>query len=98
MMFIKSWILLLYLSVSTIFAQQADRIDLGKLQTGATVSFLRDLEGRWGMEIAGNIVPHLTQKKPARLEIFRMENKILELNSDTILSGNQIRVSMPMLK
>jgi hypothetical protein len=78
-MFRKCVVLGLCLTVSATFAQQADRVDLGRLQTGATVSFVRAGEGEWGLEIAGGAAPRLLQPKPARLEVFRAAEDIRQL-------------------
>ncbi len=67
------------LAGATLFAQQAARIDLGRLQTGATVSFIRASSGEWGIEVAGGAAPRVSQPKPARLEVFRSENDIHQL-------------------
>ncbi len=76
-------ILLLFISVSVSvsFAQQSNQVELGKLKNGATVSFIRTAEGKWGIEIFGGAAPHLTQKSPARIEVFEKENELYELNS-----------------
>jgi len=78
-MFGKSVILGMCLTVSAVFAQQGDRVDLGRLQTGATVSFIRIEGGEWSIEISGGTAPRLTQLKPARLDVFRTEEDIREL-------------------
>ena len=44
-MFGKIVILGLCLTVSAAFGQQGERIDIGNLQTGATVSFVRNAVG-----------------------------------------------------
>ena len=75
----KYTLLGLCLAISPAFAQTSDRIDLGRLQTGATVSFIRDTGGQWGVEIAGGPAPRIVQPKPARLEVFRAENDIRRL-------------------
>lgn len=75
----KYVILGLCLTVSTEFAQQEDRLDLGRLQTGATVSFVRNGGGEWGIEISGGTIPRLMQSKPAKLEIFETEQDIRDL-------------------
>jgi len=75
----KTVIPMLCLAVSTSFAQQGDRVDLGSMQTGAQVSFIRHEGGGWGMEISGGGVPRLTQTEPARIEVFRTEGGIREL-------------------
>lgn len=67
------------LAGSTLFAQQSARIELGRLQTGATVAFTRASSGEWGIEIAGGAAPRIAQPKPARLEVFRAENDIRQL-------------------
>jgi len=43
----------LLIASSTLFAQSAARLELGRLQTGATVSFARSTDGNWGIEISG---------------------------------------------
>jgi hypothetical protein len=69
--------LLLGLAAASACAQSSDRVDLGRLQTGATVSFVRDAGGEWGVEIADGAAPRIRQTKPARLEVFRTEGDIL---------------------
>ncbi len=75
----KGVMLWLCLTVSAMSAQQGDRVDLGRLQTGATVSFVRAAGGEWGIEISGGTAPRLTQLKPAQIEVFRTEEDIREL-------------------
>jgi hypothetical protein len=77
-MFGKAVLAGLSLAGSVLLAQQGSRIELGRLQTGATVSFAR-AEGEWGMEIAGAAAPRVLQPKPAKLEVFRTEEDILQL-------------------
>jgi hypothetical protein len=69
----------LCLAGSALFAQQGVRVDLGRLETGATVSFARSAAGDWGIEIAGAEAPRLVQPKPAKLEVFRTEEDIRQL-------------------
>jgi len=80
-MFGKCVILGLCLTGSAALAQQGDRVDLGRLQTGATVSFVRAAGGEWGIEIAGAAAPRILQPKPARLEVFRTEEDIRQLTA-----------------
>ncbi len=79
-MFGKHALLGTTLAASMLFAQQNTRVDLGRLQTGATVSFVR-AGSEWGMEIAGAAAPRIFQPKPARVEVFRAENDIRSLNA-----------------
>ncbi len=79
--FVKSALFIFCLMVSVVFAQQAEREELGKLQTGAKVLFIHNSGDKWGVEIMGDIVPRLTQTKPAVIEIFRNEKEILKLNA-----------------
>jgi hypothetical protein len=72
----KYVILGLYLLVSVAFAQQGERVDLGSLQTGATVSFVRTAGGEWGIKISDGTALLLIQQKPARIEIFRGEDNV----------------------
>ena len=43
----------LWLTATALLAQENLRVDLGSLQTGATVSFVRSTNGEWGIEIVG---------------------------------------------
>ena len=74
----KCVILALCLTASAVFAQQGDRVELGRLQTGATVSFVRVAGGEWGIEMCDGIAPRLAQLKPAQIEVFRTEEDIRE--------------------
>ena len=72
----KYVLLALCLAESALFAQQGARVDLGRLQTGATVSFTRAPAGEWGIEIAGAaaplvqiLLPRLTVPKPCHSEV-----------------------------
>ena len=51
----------------------------GRLQTGATVSFVRAAGGDWGIRIAGAAAPLVQQHKPARLEVYRAEDDVRQL-------------------
>jgi hypothetical protein len=68
----------LLLACSNSFAYPASRVELGHLQTGATVSFVRSVGG-WGIEIIGGELPAISQLQPARLEIFRTEADVRQL-------------------
>ena len=72
-------ILGLFLIVPAAFSQQSGRVDLGHMQNGATVSFVRDADGGWGIEISGGTAPSLIQQKPVQLEVFQSEADIIEL-------------------
>jgi len=67
------------LAGSTAFAPQGNRMELGRLQTGATVSFVRAARGEWGIEIAGAAAPRILQPEPVKLEVFRTEEDIRQL-------------------
>jgi hypothetical protein len=69
----------LSLTLLPAFAQEGGRLDLGRLQTGATVSFVRTAGGKWGIECTGGTSPRLTQQNPARIEVCRTKDDILEL-------------------
>jgi hypothetical protein len=76
LMFDKIVMLGLCLTVSTAAAQQNDRVDLGILQTGATVSFVQDERDEWGIEISDGVAPRLTQPQPAQIEVFHEDGDI----------------------
>ncbi len=69
-------ILLFVLSIMApaVLAQQGERVELGKLQTGSTVAFVRWTSGEYGIEISGPL--HLSQQKPARIGVFRTKEDI----------------------
>ncbi|MGA9119208.1 MAG: hypothetical protein WB699_07550, partial [Bacteroidota bacterium] len=75
----KSVVLGLCLMASTSIAQQSDRVNLGGLETGATVSFVRAVGGEWGIEISGGAAPRLAQLKPVKIEILQSGNAIRKL-------------------
>ena len=79
MTFCKSIAVGLSLGAAALSAQEGARVDLGRVQTGATVWFTRSTEGQWGIEIAGSAVPRILQAKPAKLEVFRTEEDIRQL-------------------
>ncbi len=78
-MFNKRVALGLCLIGSVALAQQSERLDLGRLPTGATVAFVRAAGGEWGLEIAGGATPRIVQPKPALLEVFRTDSDIRRL-------------------
>lgn len=70
---------LLTSGLATAFAQSGTHVSLGRLQTGAQVSFTRSSSGEWGIAIDGGPAPRIVQPQPARLEIYRDDNDIREL-------------------
>ena len=46
---------------------------LGKLASGATVSFVQNDSREWGIDISGSDTPHLSQARPLRVEVFSKE-------------------------
>jgi hypothetical protein len=77
----KYIILGLFLIVSAVLAQKDNRVELGRLQTGATISFILNADGEWGIEISGGITPRIKQSKPAQIKVYRTEDDIRELTS-----------------
>ena len=51
-------------------AQQDVTVSLGRLSTGAAVTFVRSATGGWGIDIAGNGRAHISQSQPAQFEIY----------------------------
>lgn len=62
-------------------SQPDARVELGRLTTGSAVSFVRSSTGEWGIEISGGATPRILQPKPAKLEVFRSEEDIHELEA-----------------
>ncbi len=52
---------------------------LGRLATGATVTFTPVAPAGWGIAVAGGSAPRVTQDKPVRLEICDSEGEVREL-------------------
>lgn len=99
-MFIKYPIIGFCLTISMALAQQQERMDLGRLQTGATVSFVRSGAGEWGIEITGTALPRISQPKPARFEIYHSKDDVRQLASGYMTiekSGNQIEARTKVL-
>ncbi|HVZ64725.1 MAG TPA: hypothetical protein VG936_09160 [Lacunisphaera sp.] len=69
------------LAATAALGQTGDRVDLGQLRTGATVSFVRGADGDWGLAIAGGSHAGYRQEKPARLEVYRAAGDIRPLAS-----------------
>jgi len=65
-----------YLISSTVFAQKDNRIELGRLQTGSTVTFIKSTRGDWGIEIVGKNAPRIFQPQPVQIEIIETEDTI----------------------
>lgn len=64
---------------ASLSAQARDRLHLGRLESGATVSFTHSSSGEWGLEITGGPAPRISQPKPAKLEVFTPEQDIHQL-------------------
>jgi len=83
--FIPSWsaarvaALMLLLGAAGVSMAQRSPIRLGRLQTGAVVSFVRSGSGEFGMVIAGSPAPRITQPNPAKIELYRAADDIREL-------------------
>jgi hypothetical protein len=94
-MFHKCVILGLCLTVSIAFAQQGDRVDLGRLQNGGAVSFVRSAAGEWGIEISGGTIPKIKQEKPAYIELFRGQNHVQQLANgyQSVQKGNDMVIA-----
>lgn len=50
-------------------AQNSTQVSLGRLQTGAQVSFTRFTSRDWGLEITGGPAPRIVQPQPAKIEV-----------------------------
>jgi hypothetical protein len=52
-------------------SHDSKKIKLGRLQTGAAVSFVCDSAGDWGIEISDRSVMFMKQDRPAQIEVFQ---------------------------
>jgi hypothetical protein len=71
-------------AASSALAQQRvtpleDRVVLGPLATGASVTFVRTPAGDWGIEIAGAQIARMSQPKPAQIEVYRGGDNVRRL-------------------
>ncbi len=64
---------------SAAHAQSNERLDLGTLPTGATVSFVRGEGQAWGLAIEGAATTGFRQPQPARIEVYHDEENIRPL-------------------
>lgn len=78
-MFYKSIILGFCATLLSACSQLGSRVDLGNLQTGATISFLRTDGGDWGIKIMNGPDTLMTQQKPVQIEVFRSEENVYQL-------------------
>ena len=60
-------------------AGQSGRLDLGMLEHGEKVSFVKTDGKFWGIEIAGGQTPRIFQAQPARIEIYKADDDIRTL-------------------
>lgn len=56
-------------------------VGLGKLTNGESVSFIRNKNGGWGIEISGGQTPLISQMNPVRLEILHNEDSTSSISA-----------------
>lgn len=78
-MFRLSALFILCLAGSALAAPPETRVTLGRVPTGATISFVRGAAGDWGLEIAGGPAPRMAQARPARVEILGANETVRQL-------------------
>jgi hypothetical protein len=64
----------LFLAILIACNGQGDRVNLGKLQTGVVVSFVRNMDGDWGLEIAGATISIMAAQKPVQIEVYQNQD------------------------
>ena len=77
----KCLILVVSLSIFVACIRQKDQIELGSMQNGVNVSFMRDTTGSWGIKISGGTFPLLLQQNPAQIELFKGEDNVNNLSA-----------------
>ena len=63
------------------FGSAGERIEVGRVATGATVSFVHDASGKWGLEIAGGQAATFKQPQPVEIELYRSDTDVKQLNT-----------------
>lgn len=67
--------------ISGVCTQAFAQVELGQLETGATVEFIRTATGDWGIEATGGPIPHILQPEPVQIEVFRNEEDIRQFRT-----------------
>jgi hypothetical protein len=83
---------------ASVSSAQVNRIELGHLQTGATVSFTRSSSNEWGIEITGG--PRIAASKPAKIEVYNAQDGARELSAGykavkTVSAGIDAEAEIP---
>jgi hypothetical protein len=80
-MFCKFTVFGICMTLLSACSQQGSRVDLGNLKSGATVIFIKDSGGQWGIEITEGTTPKLMQQKPAQIEVYKDKDNMVQLAS-----------------
>jgi hypothetical protein len=75
-----TFLLLLSILRGIVSAQETKSIELGRLESGAVISFVRSTGKIWGIDVAGGEAPRIDQAKPVKIEVFRRLGDIEELS------------------
>jgi len=60
---------------------ETSKIEVGHLQSGATISLERSTSGSWGIVVEGGTTPHIGQSQPAKIEVFERPGEIHQLSA-----------------
>lgn len=80
MKFSRHLVLVLCVAAS-VSGQTRDRLQLGKLESGAIVSFTHSTSGEWELEIEGGPAPRISQPRPARLEVITPAQEVQQIGA-----------------
>lgn len=89
---LKKYLLVLCMISSLVIPQQKEQVELGKLSTGVTVSFIENTVG-WGIEIKEGTNPVFSLPEPVKIELLKNDNEFLKLNTGyktVVRSGNYV--------
>ncbi len=75
-----AFLLVMMAGQSALAARGADRLELGRMPTGAGVAFTRFHVG-WGLAVGGSGGPELSQPEPARIQVSDGPGKVRELTA-----------------
>jgi hypothetical protein len=72
---------LLWLLIASIASgqQAANSVELGRLKSGAAVTFVRGTSGEWGLDVSAGGALHMAQPQPAEIEVFRGADNVRHL-------------------
>lgn len=74
-------IITLSLVILSTCSQLRKEINLGNLDSGASVSFNRESDGNWSIQISGDSIASFSQYQPVHIEVFNGNENVMQIAS-----------------